>query len=101
MTDVNQDFSDPELESIINNAPVKTITANGRSDFVENMLIAVIALHVIATIAELVRFIQTRNALHFALFVFSHCGCYLCLGVELHCPLFIPVPRGLTHFLSY
>jgi hypothetical protein len=43
MTDVNQYFSDPELESIINNAIEKPITANGVDDLIEKWPIAVIA----------------------------------------------------------
>jgi hypothetical protein len=72
MADVNQYFSDPELESIINNATEKPVTASSSGGEAFAILIIVIGiLYAIATIMELVRFIQTSNKLHLLLFISS------------------------------
>jgi hypothetical protein len=67
MTEVNQDFNDPELESIIDNAFKKTITANEVGDLAVAWVIITIILYATAAGAELIRFKQTRNRLHLAL----------------------------------
>jgi hypothetical protein len=76
MTDINQNFNDPKLESIINNATEKNITANHEEDFdygayhpPEIWCIIVIILYAVTAGIELLRFKQTRNMLHLVLSV--------------------------------
>jgi hypothetical protein len=72
MADVNQYFSDPELESIINNATEKPVAANSSSGgTLAVLVIVIIVLCAIATIIQPVRYIQTQNGLHLLLFVSS------------------------------
>jgi multisubunit Na+/H+ antiporter MnhG subunit len=73
MTYINQTFSDPELESIINNASEKIVTANDDEDDDSGdelaWFIVDLTIYTVATLAELVRCIQTRNILHLVLSV--------------------------------
>jgi hypothetical protein len=72
MTDVDQYFSDPELESIINNATEKPVTASSSSDdALSVVVIIIIVLYAITTIMQLVRYVQTQNGLHILLFMSS------------------------------
>jgi hypothetical protein len=74
MTNINQDFSDTEIETIINNATEKTIIANSKGDYdvyhpPEAWCIIVIILYTIAAVLELFRYWQTWNKLHLVLFM--------------------------------
>jgi hypothetical protein len=76
MTDVNQDFSGPELESIINNASEKSITASAEWWYERYYYyppdawpIIVVISYAGVVVVELFRFIQTRNMLHLVLVV--------------------------------
>jgi membrane-associated HD superfamily phosphohydrolase len=69
MTDINQDFSDQELQSIIDNASEKSVSANSIYGRAIVWLAIVIVFYTVVTGAELFRFKQTQNRLHLALSV--------------------------------
>jgi hypothetical protein len=69
MTDFSQNFSDPELESIINNAPEKTVSAN--ENIVSNLPDAWSIAVVVANLEQATSFPDCTCYPR---------GCCLCLG---------------------
>jgi hypothetical protein len=68
MTDINQNFSDPELESIINNASEKIVTASADDEYLLGWFIFELIFYTTAAGIQLFQFTQTSwNKLHLAL----------------------------------